>query len=98
MSNFTKGRWEADTLYGDHYVVFANGHVVADCFKNADNAQLIAEAPAMYELLNRTLDFFVEKDIDSKLKHDIDYCILRANGSPLQCVYERERKKNNGEV
>ena len=98
MSNFTKGEWEADMLYGDHYVVFANGHVVADCFKNADNAQLIAEAPAMYELLNRTLDFFVEKDIDSKLKLDIDYCILRANGSPLQCVYERERKKNNGEV
>ena len=93
MSNFTKGEWETDTLYGDHHVVFANGHVVADCFKNADNAQLIAEAPAMYELLNRTLDFLVKHDIDDKLRYDIDYCLLRADGSPLQAVYKRERKE-----
>lgn len=93
MSKFTKSEWETDTIYGDHYVVFADGHVVADCFKNADNAQLIAEAPAMYKLLSRTLDFLVKHDIDDKLKLDIDYCLLRADGSPLQCVYKRESRE-----
>ena len=51
MSEFTLGKWEADALYGDHFAVFANEHVVADCFGNEANARLIAFAPEMYELL-----------------------------------------------
>ena len=52
MSEFTPGKWEADTLYGDHFAVFANEHVVADCFSNEANARLIAAAPKMYELMH----------------------------------------------
>ena len=51
MSNITPGKWEADALYGDHFAVFANSHVIADCFGNEGNARLIAAAPEMYELL-----------------------------------------------
>ena len=47
MSEFTKGKWEADALYGDHFAVFANEHIVADCFGNEGNARLIATAPEM---------------------------------------------------
>lgn len=51
MSDFTPGKWEVDVLYGDHFMVFANDHVVADCFGSEANAQLIAAAPEMYEFL-----------------------------------------------
>ncbi len=55
MSKFTKGTWEVEIIYGDHYTVFANEHLVADCFSNEANAQLIAAAPEMYELLKEEL-------------------------------------------
>lgn len=51
MKSFTSGKWEAGQLYGDHYVVFSNGHAVVDCFRNEVNARLVAAAPEMYELL-----------------------------------------------
>ena len=84
MSNFTKGEWEADTLYGDHYVVFANGHVVADCFKNADNAQLIAEAPVMYELLNKAFHMLGKNTANDAICREIDECLSRVDGAPVQ--------------
>ena len=84
MSNFTKGRWEADTLYGDHYVVFANDHVVADCFKNADNAQLIAEAPVMYELLNKAFHMLGKNTANDAICREIDECLSRVDGAPVQ--------------
>ena len=55
MSDFTPGKWESDALYGDHFAVFANEHVVADCFGNEANARLIAAAPELYELLKEEL-------------------------------------------
>ena len=55
MSEFTKGKWEADALYGDHFAVFANSHVIADCFGNKGNARLMAAAPELYELLKEEL-------------------------------------------
>ena len=60
MSEFTSGKWEADVLYGDHFVVFANSHVIADCFDNEANARLIAAAPELYHMLAYLLGYVRE--------------------------------------
>ena len=97
MSKFTKGEWTYEPRRENIPFYSENGErrgTIYGCSsKSIANVNLIVEAPVMYELLNRTLDFFVEKDIDSKLKYDIDYCLLRADGSPLQAAYKRERKE-----
>ncbi len=54
--SFTEGKWEVKVLYDDHFGVFANEHVVADCFGNGANAHLIAAAPEMYRTLVKVLD------------------------------------------
>ena len=56
MSKFTAGKWKVDEIYGDHYVVFAEGlHTVADCFGDEANARLIAAAPELYRMLREEL-------------------------------------------
>ena len=58
MSKFTAGKWEVDEIYGDHYVVFAEGlHTVADCFGNEANTRLIAAAPEIYKLLKSVANY-----------------------------------------
>lgn len=95
MSEFTKSEWTYEPRRENIPFYSENGELIGIIYgcssKSMANANLIVEAPAMYELLNRALDFFVKHDIDDRLKLDIDYCILRANGSPLQCIYKRER-------
>ena len=56
MSEFTKGKWEVEAVYGDHSIVTANGRIVADCFNSEDNARLIAAAPELYELVKDFCD------------------------------------------
>lgn len=56
MTNFTKGKWTIEFMYGDHPIVTVNGRIVADCFNNEANARLIAAAPDMYEALTECAD------------------------------------------
>ena len=70
-----------------NYTVLRNDKAIAFMVEERD-ARLLVEAPVMYDLLKETLRYFSEHDIDSQLRYDIDYCLLRADGSPLQCVYE----------
>ena len=77
MSDFTRVKWEADALYGDHFAVFANSHVIADCFSNEANARLIAAAPEMYELLNKAYHILGK---DTEISREISECIFRADG------------------
>ena len=53
MSEFTKGKWTAEAVYGDHWVVFDfdDERTIADCFGSEDNARLIATAPDMYAFI-----------------------------------------------
>ena len=53
MSEFTKGKWTAEAVYGDHWVVFDfdDERTIADCFSSENNARLIATAPEMYRIL-----------------------------------------------
>ena len=98
MSKFSQGEWYVDTdgivrCEGENDRAIAK-IITSETTRITDNANacLIEEAPAMYHLLKETLDFLLVRDIDSQLRYDIDYCLLRADGSPLQCVYERESR------
>ena len=88
MSKFTSGKWEIhDTK---PYMIKAPGSPFLALAVSLSDARLIAAAPEMYRLLEETLRFFSEHDIDSQLKLDIDYCLCRVDGSPLQSVYDKE--------
>lgn len=80
MNEYTKGKWEADVIYGDHYVVFASGHAVADCFGNEANARLIEQAPDMYRLLQDAFLAMVEAGVREDLRMEIDECLCRVEG------------------
>lgn len=61
MSKFTGGKWEVVVIYGDHYVIFSNDEVVADCFGSNANGRLIAAAPEMYDELYEVLQLLQGK-------------------------------------
>ena len=63
MSEFTKGKWTAEAVYGDHWVVFDfdNERTIADCFSCEDNARLIAAALEMYNELYEVLQLMKGK-------------------------------------
>ncbi len=66
-----------------NYTVLRNDKAIAFMVEERD-ARLLVEAPVMYDLLKETLRYFSEHDIDSQLKLNIDDCLLRVDGSPLQ--------------
>ena len=80
MSKFTAGKWEADVLYGDHYAVFANDHIVADCFGSEANALLTAAAPEMYEMLEIAQESLREHRYDSPTAERIEKLLDRIDG------------------
>ena len=77
MSDFTKGKWEAEFIYDSFWAVFANNLPVAECDNNEANARLIAEAPKMYELLNKAYHILGK---DTEISREISECIFRADG------------------
>ena len=80
MSKFTCGKWEADVLYGDHYAVFANNHIVADCFGSESNALLIAAAPKMYRLINDAAGVLIHLNHGDPLVHTINELLDEIDG------------------
>ena len=66
-----------------NYTVLCNDKAIA-FFVGDRDAHLFVEAPVMYDLLKETLCYFSEHDIDSQLRYDINSCLLRIDGSPLQ--------------
>ena len=101
MSKYTSGKWQALSPLIKSSVVFAPSQkklgtptVVAQDIPKPADARLIAEAPEMYALLKETLNLLSRKDIDTQLKVDIDACLLRIDGSPLQKVYEEAGHEN----
>ena len=84
-------KWTVKKCDKNNWVVFCNDVPVAQYSEK--DARLMAAAPEMHELLKETLRFFSKHDIDNQLKIDIDACLLRVGGSPLQCVYcDKENK------
>ena len=82
MSEFTSGKWEADVLYGDHFVVFANSHMIADCFSSEANARLIAAAPEMYKLLKLVANY--KPDFVWDVVHHAQDLLARIDGEEAE--------------
>lgn len=87
MSKFTGGKWEVDVIYGDHYVVFTNdrivadcNRIVADCFGSNANARLIAAAPEMYEMLEIAQESLRGHRYDSPTAERIEKLLDRIDG------------------
>lgn len=80
MSKFTAGKWEADVLYGDHYAVFANDHIVADCFGSESNALLVSAAPEMYELIKDAMRMCKGHEVYASLLSRAQKLIHRIDG------------------
>ena len=80
MSKFTGGKWEVVVIYGDHYVIFSNDEVVADCFGSNANARLIAAAPEMYRLLDDTAGVISQLNHGDPLVDTIDELLDEIDG------------------
>ncbi len=83
MPQFTKGKWTIKKLLAGLGVFAVNEgsrEPVADCLDNEANARLIAEAPVMYDLLNKAFDVLPK---DHVLKYDIDACLCHVEGTPV---------------
>ncbi len=85
---FTPGPWF--TMFGNHVHSHGNGFVARATDSplgpaaNRANANLIAAAPEMYELLDRIkgmLEFCkLENSIDAETEHEIDRLLAKARG------------------
>ena len=80
MSKFTGGKWEVVVIYGDHYVIFSNDEVVADCFGSNANARLIAAAPEMYRLLDDAAGVISQLNHGDPLVDTIDELLDEIDG------------------
>ena len=94
MASFTKGKWVVDN---DAWGVYSNS---ADCYialmgafhineEKEANARLIAEAPVMYDLLNKAFHVLGKNAANDAICREIDECLSRVDGAPVQ--------KENGE-
>lgn len=94
MSAFTKSKWEAIPIYGDHWVVMDNKHTVIDCFGSEHNALLTAAAPEMYELLNSMCSYI--NALENIMPHFPDALSLFAkNGNQLLARIDGKEAPND---
>ena len=84
MSQFTKGKWYADEWDIGRWGVFHGDISVADCWDNEANARLMAEAPTMYDLLNKAFHILGKNTANDEICREIDECLSRIDGVPVQ--------------
>ena len=89
MSKFTAGKWKVDEIYGDHYVVFAEGlHTVADCFGDEANARLVAAAPELYRLLNALVHREYDNTVTAVFSLEAEKLLARIDGKEEITTHE----------
>ena len=93
MTSFTKGRWlfpEGETCISTFY---SNGCVernIAEVYVDMPtpefeaNARLIAEAPVMYDLLNKAFHILGKNAANDAICREIDECLSRVDGALVQ--------------
>ncbi len=87
MPQFTKGKWTIKKLLAGLGVFAVNEgsrEPVADCLDNEANARLIAEAPVMYDLLNKAFHILGKNAANDAICREIDECLSRVDGAPVQ--------------
>ena len=100
MSNFTKGRWEIyPHVVRASFKVLATIRVpdsdiasiayvpVIHGFPEHEaraNVRLIAEAPVMYELLDKAFHILGKNTANDAICREIDECLSRVDGAPVQ--------------
>ena len=96
MPQFTKGRWVfpegktcISTFDSDGYIEKNIAEVYADMPipEFEANARLIAEAPVMYELLNKTFHILGKNTANDAICREIDECLSRVDGIPSEHKY-----------
>ena len=100
MTSFTKGRWEIyPHVVRASFKVLATIRVpdsdiasiayvpVIHGFPEHEaraNVRLIAEAPVMYELLNKAFHMLGKNTANDAICREIDECLSRVDGAPVQ--------------
>ena len=90
MPQFTKGKWTYAPPPNDKnktYGVFgAEGKeiILVALVEKQANARLIAEAPVMYDLLNKTFHILGKNATNDTICREIDECLSRVDGAPVQ--------------
>ena len=100
MTSFTKGKWFHcwyNTKVGKHKCieVVAGVKVSEGAIKSITkvsgtnveaqaNARLIAEAPVMYDLLNKAFHILGKNTANDAICREIDECLSRVDGAPIQ--------------
>ncbi len=100
MANFTKGRWEIyPHVVRASFKVLATIRVpdsdiasiayvpVIHGFPEHEaraNVRLIAEAPVMYELLDKAFHILGKNAANDAICREIDECLSRVDGAPVQ--------------
>lgn len=89
MPQFTKGKWTYAPPPNDKnktYGVFgAEGKeiILVALVEKQANARLIAEAPVMYELLNKAFHILGKNTANDAICREIDECLSRVDGAPV---------------
>ncbi len=91
MPDFTKGEWRPCKKYGFPEIIDEScrsiAHLNAIYFTREEakaNARLIAEAPVMYELLNKAFHILGKNTANDEIYREIDECLSRVDGAPVQ--------------
>lgn len=100
MPQFTKGRWEIyPHVVRASFKVLATIRVPDSNIANIAyvpvihgfpehearaNVRLIAEAPVMYELLNKAFHILGKNAANDAICREIDECLSRVDGAPIQ--------------
>lgn len=95
MSAFAKGRWEIID-WGDGKDLSINTpddevYCVAQFIPNLSNARLIAEAPVMYDLLNKAFHILGKNAANDGICRKIDECLSRIDGVSVQSEKGKQR-------
>ena len=100
MSNFTKGEWQIyPHVVRASFKVLATIRVPNSDIANIAyvpvihgfpeheaqaNVRLIAEAPVMYDLLNKAFHILGKNAANDAICREIDECLSRVDGAPVQ--------------